>query len=56
MDKSKCDGDGCPLKHTCIRYTSKPDENYQIYFMDAPYDPVEEACQYYLESETYGKD
>lgn len=50
MDISKCDGDACPLKHTCIRYTSKPNPDYQVYFLEPPYDELTETCNYYVDT------
>ena len=34
---TKCDGEKCPLKHNCYRFT-KPDEDFrQDYFIEPPY-------------------
>lgn len=36
MDISKCNGNECPIKTSCFRFTSKPDEERQWYVI-APY-------------------
>ena len=35
-DITMCPGTNCPYKETCYRYTAKPDEYWQSYFMEAP--------------------
>lgn len=37
-DITMCNGKGCPLKDTCYRYKAKPDELWQSYFMEEPYE------------------
>lgn len=35
-DITMCVGTDCPQKETCYRYTAKPNEYRQSYFMEAP--------------------
>lgn len=35
-DISMCSGDGCEEKHTCHRFTAKPNEYRQSYFTTPP--------------------
>ena len=35
-DITMCLGTGCPHKETCYRFTAKPSEYRQAYFMEAP--------------------
>jgi len=44
IDLAKCPGDRCPLRETCVRYTSKTGE-YQAWF-GTPY--AEGACAFYV--------
>lgn len=37
-DITMCNGDGCPIKQICYRFTATPDENRQSYFVDSPND------------------
>ena len=41
-----CDGQGCDLKSTCLRYKATPSE-MQSYFVEAPI--KDEQCDYYIE-------
>ena len=36
-DITMCDGKDCPLKETCLRFTSEPNKHRQSYFTHAPY-------------------
>jgi hypothetical protein len=36
-DITMCYGFECPVKEKCKRFTSKPDEHWQAYFLDPPY-------------------
>ncbi len=45
-DISMCMGTGCPLKEQCYRYTARPDEYRQSYFVTPPIDE-EGRCDYY---------
>lgn len=36
-DISKCTGEGCTQKNTCYRFTSKPSEFLQSYFVTPPH-------------------
>ena len=44
-DITMCLGTGCPHKETCYRFTAKPSEYRQAYFMEAPI--KEGKCEYY---------
>lgn len=44
-DITMCSGEGCPLKESCYRYTAKPSEYWQSYFIDPPIKDGE--CEYY---------
>ena len=35
-DITMCPGTNCPQKEKCYRYTAKPCEHWQSYFIDAP--------------------
>lgn len=37
MDITMCEGKTCPLKDHCYRYTAKPNEFRQSYFVEEPY-------------------
>jgi hypothetical protein len=36
-DITKCHGFECPMKESCKRFTAKPNEFAQSYFLDPPY-------------------
>ena len=36
-DITKCDGFECPVKEKCKRFNTKPDQEWQAYFLDPPY-------------------
>ena len=36
MDITMCPGTGCPQKEKCYRFTAKPSEYMQSYFMEPP--------------------
>lgn len=44
-DITMCLGTDCPHKETCYRFTAKPSEYRQAYFMEAPI--KEGKCEYY---------
>jgi hypothetical protein len=48
-DISLCEGGDCPFKETCYRFTAKPNELYQSYFTEPPYNEKEKKCDYYWE-------
>jgi hypothetical protein len=48
-DISMCQGKDCPLKETCYRFKAKPNELYQSYFIEPPFDKKEKKCDYYWE-------
>ena len=35
-DITMCDGTDCPIKEQCDRFTSKPNEHRQSYFVNVP--------------------
>jgi hypothetical protein len=35
-DITMCEGKNCPLKESCYRYTAKPNEYRQSYFVNSP--------------------
>jgi hypothetical protein len=35
-DITMCPGTNCPQREKCYRFTAKPDEYWQSYFMEAP--------------------
>lgn len=49
-DISMCTGEGCPRKETCYRFTAKPSELRQSYFMKAPI-KEDNTCEYYWPNE-----
>lgn len=44
-DITKCEGTGCPAKELCYRYTAKPNEYRQSYFVEVPY--KDDECDLY---------
>lgn len=44
-DIAKCTGDGCQIKHQCLRYTAKPARLWQNWMMPLSLD----NCQEYIE-------
>lgn len=49
-DISKCTGIGCPLKETCYRCISEPNEFRQAY-VAFKYDEEKQECKHYWENE-----
>ena len=45
-DITMCNGVGCEAKHTCYRYTAKPNEYRQSYFLETPKDG--DVCAQYI--------
>lgn len=45
-DITMCSGKNCPLKEECYRYTAKPNEHRQSYFMNPPFDKEKQECQH----------
>ena len=45
-DITMCNGNNCPVKKKCYRYTAKPSE-YQSYFIEAPF--KDGKCDHYWE-------
>lgn len=49
-DITMCDGDDCPMKHTCWRYEAPPTPGRQSYFAAPPYktdDDGNVTCEYF---------
>jgi hypothetical protein len=44
-DITMCPGTDCPHKEKCYRFTAKPDEYWQSYFMNSPI--KDGKCEYY---------
>ena len=44
-DITMCSGEKCQLKENCYRYTAKPNEFRQAYFMEPPV--LGETCEYF---------
>lgn len=44
-DITMCKGTGCPAKESCYRFTAKPSEFMQSYFVESPY--KDGKCDYY---------
>lgn len=44
-DITMCMGTNCPYKETCYRYTAKPSEFWQSWFMEPPIENGK--CDYY---------
>lgn len=48
-DITLCHGFECPVKEKCKRFSAKPDEHWQAYFLDPPYDKTDTSfkCDFY---------
>jgi len=44
-DITMCSGEGCPFKEKCYRFTAKPSEYWQSYFVDPPI--KDDKCDHY---------
>lgn len=55
IDISKCVGDGCPIKHTCRRFTEKSDL-IQSYLVDTPYSKETKECDLHYSEFTDAND
>jgi hypothetical protein len=56
-DITMCNGEGCPLKENCYRFTATPSEYSQSYFIEIPYDNEYERCEHHwkMSSKVYQK-
>ena len=45
-DITMCTGEGCEARVTCYRFTAKPNEYRQSYFMEVP--DINGGCPYYI--------
>lgn len=52
-DITMCEGRDCPIKESCYRYTAKPNEFRQSYFVDTPYKDGE--CEHYWKIDDHHK-
>jgi hypothetical protein len=48
-DITKCSDTSCPLRYTCYRYISNPNDIWQAYFTESPYNEDDDTCDYYWE-------
>lgn len=51
-DIAMCEGFGCPWKEDCYRFTAKPSEWRQSYFMETPFDADKQECSEFIEGST----
>jgi hypothetical protein len=49
-DISMCAGGNCPKKQDCYRYTAKPSQYMQTYFVHSPYDVKEQTCEMFWDN------
>jgi len=49
-DITKCEDKDCPLKESCYRFTAKPSEYRQSYFVETPYNKETKECDYYWDN------
>jgi len=49
-DITMCNGGSCTIKHDCYRYTAKPREYGQSYFMEPPFTKKMggSTCEHYV--------
>ena len=52
-DITMCSGEKCPLKENCYRYTAKPNEFRQAYFMEPPVSEGE--CEHFWRDDRESK-
>ena len=45
-DITMCKGGDCPLKEKCYRFTAKPSEWAQVYFIEIPYNKNTKKCEH----------
>jgi hypothetical protein len=50
-DITMCEGKDCPLKEDCYRYTAKPNEYRQSYFVNPPYNEEKKECDHYWKTD-----
>jgi hypothetical protein len=48
-DITMCEGNDCPLKEKCYRFTAIESITHQSYFSSPPYDSKKENCEYFWE-------
>lgn len=46
-DITMCYGKDCPIAYKCYRAIANPDELWQAYFVNSPYDDEEGTCLYF---------
>jgi len=47
IHEPKCEGHGCPIRDTCLRYLRPDHPHGQTYYNTVPYDYEKENCKYY---------
>lgn len=55
-DISKCQGYDCKQKNTCWRFTSKPSEAWQSYFVGRPLYKTDTDCDMYWDDSEWSDD
>ena len=50
-DITMCNGDDCPLKESCYRCTATPNDLWQSYFINPPYDEEKKECDHYWKTD-----
>jgi len=45
-DIAMCKGTDCPLKNECKRFASIPDEYWQSWFTEIPFDHANNTCEH----------
>ena len=46
-DITMCEGEGCPLRDNCYRFTAKPNPDRQSYFVETPVSQDGKCCLLY---------
>ena len=46
-DITMCKGGRCPRQENCYRKLAQPDDKWQAYFSNPPWDPETDTCDYY---------
>ena len=51
MDITMCKGTDCPSKNECFRCLATPDDQWQSYFIDLPFDFNKKSCKKFIQYE-----
>jgi hypothetical protein len=54
-DIAMCKGNNCPKKETCYRFTAKPNEPFQTYFVPSPVNKESGNCDEYRSNDARHK-